>query len=358
MKKSAYSTVFAEGAFLEDSTVVTDVLREATGSERPRVMLVADMNVVQRTEGLGVQIGRYFKAHGLELVASPAVLPGGEKIKGDNMQSAMSVVDAAIEAKIGANDVMLVLGGGTVLDVAGWAASQVRGGVRLVRVPTTITAMVEAAHGLYAALNFESVKDALRVPSVPAAVVVDTTFAKSVMDGVWRAGFSEFVRTAAIYDAALFSRLEELAEPFAARDFSAMTEAVRETVAVRQKKGATTFGCWSALRLESMSGYKLPHGYATSIGLALDATYAQLAGIMDADDKARICGLLEKSGAMDGVQHSRHLLGQSDSILRGLDAWRLANGSEAIELPKGIGKKTVVENPDRDTIKQAVNMLK
>ena len=140
MKKSAYSTVFAEGAFLEDSTVVTDVLREATGSERPRVMLVADMNVVQRTEGLGVQIGRYFKAHGLELVASPAVLPGGEKIKGDNMQSAMSVVDAAIEAKIGANDVMLVLGGGTVLDVAGWAASQVRGGVRLVRVPTTITA--------------------------------------------------------------------------------------------------------------------------------------------------------------------------------------------------------------------------
>ena len=358
MKKDEYPIVFAEDLFGEGNTTLAETLRAATGSERPRVMLVADMNVVQRTEGLGTRIGRYVQAHGIELAGQTVVLSGGEKVKCDGMQSAMRVASAAIDAKIGSNGCMLVLGGGTVLDVAGWAASQARGGVKLVRVPTTVAAMVDAAYAGCAALDVAGVKDALRVRSVPAAVVVDLAFADTILDGVWRAGFSEAVRIAAVSDAPLARKLASLAGPYASRDRAAMEETVRLSVAARRKKGPTGFALWSALRLEAMSGYKLPHGYAVAIGIAVDATYAQLKGLVGEDVRDSLCGMLEACGAMDGAMHSRHLLGQTEAVLKGLDAWRLSTGGDAIELPGGLGKRAVDEKPDRETMKQALNMLK
>ena len=106
-------------------------------------------------------------------------------------------VSAALDAKIGADDVLMAIGGGSVLDVAGYAAAQVRGGVKLVRVPTTPAAMVDAAFAHYAAVDFREIKDALRIQCEPDAVIVDRSYAKTVLDGVWRGGLGEIVRFAA-----------------------------------------------------------------------------------------------------------------------------------------------------------------
>ena len=352
-----YPVVFAEDAFAEDNPALADTLRSVTGSDSPRMMLVADMNVVQHTEGLGTKIGRYVKANGLELMDSPVVLPGGEKIKCDNLHCAMRVATAAVEAKIGAGDCILALGGGTILDVAGWAAAQVRGGVKVVRVPTTVASMIEAAFADTAALDGAGVKDSMKVPCRPAAVVVDTRFASTVLDGVWRAGFSEAVRIAAISDADLMGRLSKIASDYKDRDDSAMVQTVTDAIAARRKCGGSDFGQWSALRLEAMSGYKLPHGYAIAIGVAVDTAYAQLRGLMTEEERAVVMQALEDCGAMDGALHSRHLVAQTDAVMRGLDAWRLSTGEEAVPVPNGLGS-SIVEKIDRETMKQALNMIK
>ena len=111
MQKSCYSypVEFVEDVFGE-SSVLADLLKKATGSDEPKVLIVADMNVVQRTEGLGTKIGRYVQAHGIRLAGSPVVMAGGEKIKADNLQSALQVVSAILSAKLGRNDVVLALG--------------------------------------------------------------------------------------------------------------------------------------------------------------------------------------------------------------------------------------------------------
>ena len=358
MMEELYPVVFTKDVFAEENDDLAKTLRAATGIEHPKVLLVADMNVVHHTEGLGTKIGRYIQEHGIELAASPVVISGSEKAKGDNLQSAMRVASAAIEARVGVNDVMLVLGGGSMIDIAGWAASQVRGGMRLVRMPTTVAAMADAAYSPCASLDICGVKDSMRVMSIPDAVVVDTGFATTILDGVWRAGFAEAVRLALVSDAGLLKRLSELAAPFRERDFDAMDEAVRKTVELRRSKGATTFGLWAALRLESMSGYRLPHGYAVAFGVVIDAAYAQLRGLITEDEKNLVRDLLLDCGAMDCAFHSRRLLEQSESLLRGLDSWRLSTGSEAIVLPKGLGDSTIEENPDRATMKEAINMLK
>ena len=81
MQKSCYSypVEFVEDVFGE-SSVLADLLKKATGSDEPKVLIVADMNVVQRTEGLGTKIGRYVQAHGIRLAGSPVVIAGGERI--------------------------------------------------------------------------------------------------------------------------------------------------------------------------------------------------------------------------------------------------------------------------------------
>ena len=163
-RRGAYPIRFAEDAFAEDNETVVSTLRQVTGVENPRVLLVADGNVVQRTDGLGTRIGKYVQSHGLQLAAPPIVLGGGEKIKSDNMKSVTDVLNSVIDAKVGATDVMLVLGGGSLLDVAGYAAAQVRGGLRLVRMPTTVASMMDAALATDAAIDSPNVKDAFIKP--------------------------------------------------------------------------------------------------------------------------------------------------------------------------------------------------
>ena len=355
MQKSCFSypVEFVEDVF-GDSAVLADVLKKVTGSESPKVFIVADQNVVQHTEGLGSRIGRYVQAHGIQLAGSPVVIAGGEKIKSDNLQSALTVVSALLSAKLGRNDVVLAIGGGTVLDVAGYAAAQVRGGVKTVRLPTTPAAMMDAAFADYAAVDSASVKDALRVPCVPAAVLIDTGFAATVLDGVWRGGIGEAVRLAAAADVTLLKKLKKLAPAYCGRDMAALAEIVQLVCKTRAKKGGTALALWAALRLESMSGYKLPHGYAVSIGLCIDLCYAAEKKLLKDADRDAALEILRICGALDGLAHSGHLLSQADGLLFGLDAWLLSVPDRSIVVLDGIGKTQTVGDLDRDVVRGVV----
>ena len=351
-----YPVVTTSDVFGESDALV-EVLREASGSETPRVQIVADLNVVQRTAGLGQRIGRYVQDRGIALAGSPVVVPAGEKLKIEGVKGVHRIATALVDARLARNDIVLAIGGGTLLDVAGYVAAQARGGVRIVRMPTTPASMMDAAFAEYAALDMTMVKDALRVPSSPAAVVIDPAFCATVLDGVWRGGASEAVRIAAARDKDLFKKLEASAAAYRSRDMDVLADVISSAVSARRSGGATTFGEWSALRLESMSGYKLPHGYAIAMGICIDAAYSVEKGIMKESDAERIGSLLGELGSLDGVTHSRHLLNKTDSLLRGLDAWSLANGSPEIAIPAGIGKTVADGNPDRDAYASALEKL-
>lgn len=351
-----YPVVTAPDVFGE-SDVLADVLRKASGSESPRIQIVADLNVVQRTEGLGPRIGRYVQDRGITLAGSPVVVPAGEKLKVDGIKGVQRIAAALVEARLAKNDIVLAIGGGTLLDVAGYVAAQVRGGVGIVRMPTTPASIMDAAFADYAALDMPMVKDAMRVPSVPAAVVIDPAFCTTVLDGVWRGGASEAVRIAAAHDKSLFKKLEGMASAYRDRDADAFADVISSVVAVRTSGGATSVGEWSAMRLESMSGYKLPHGYVMAMGICIDAAYSVERGYMKERDADRIGGLLGEFGSLDGVAHSRHLLGRVESLMRGLDARNLVAGSMEISVFAGIGKTVTEKDPDRDAYASALVKL-
>ena len=333
--KGEYEVRFMDGIFDVENPALAEMLRGITNDDEPsRVMLVADTNVVHRTEGLGTRIGKYVQEYGIRLVGGAVVIGGGEKIKADGMQSVMRVATSALDAKIGANDVIIAIGGGTIFDVAGYAASQVRGGVKLVRVPTTPASIVDAAFADTAAL--------------------DVSVGPTGLAGVWRGRVGELIRHAVTRDSSLLKKLSASMEALRERDMDAMREMLSLCVQSRVKKGSSTTALWSALRLESMSGYKLPHGYAVPMGLCIDSAYALEKGELKDKDNEAIVSLLTMSGALDGLAHSRHLLHQVDSVLFGLDAWRLSTGSRAIAIPSGMGKTVEEKDPDRELMRKVV----
>ena len=344
---SSYPVEVVEDVFSEESPVLAKLLEGAS-----RVLLVADMNVVQRTPGLGTKIGRYVKAHGIALAGNPVVLAGGERLK-DNFQTATNLASSVVAAKLGANDVVLALGGGTLFDVVGWVAAQARGGTRVVRIPTTPIAMLDAAFSTRSFINVSSVKNAMGVACVPSSVVVDTSFANTVLEGVWRSGMGEAVRLAAASDAALLKKLEKQAADYAVRKEGTLDALVKVVHATRAKKGGTELGLWSAHRLQSMSGYKLPHGHAVVIALVIEAFVGVERGVLKEDDVTRILDVLKACGTLDGMYHSQHLINQTDNLLHGLDAWFL-HSPDGIPALAGIGKTETLAEIDRDLYRRAV----
>lgn len=361
MRKSCltYPVEFTEDAFGESETlarILTKIDRRR-GAGDPRVMIVADNNVVQHTEGLGTKIGRYVQSHGIALAGSPVLVGGGEKVKTDNLQSVMRTVSAMLNARIGRDDVVLAIGGGAVLDVAGYAAAQVRGGIPIVRMPTTPQAMTDAAFSDYAAMDSASVKDAIRVKSVPAAVVIDTGFASTILDGVWKGGLGDAARLALAYDASFFRELAEISPDYRARDLAALDRMVRGAWSIRAKKGATSLALWSAMRLQAMSGYKLPHGYAVSIGVLVDLSYAVVRGNVDADALDAAIDIFGRDDALEWLSHSRFMLEQPEALSRGTDAWKLSSETPGFEIIAKIGKTKTEESLDMDAFSSAVENL-
>ena len=84
--KKSYTVNFIDDLFAEDNAAFSDILRSLAQSETPNVLLVADQNVVQKTQSLGTRIGKYFQKYGVKMASAPVVLSGGEKNKSDNFQ--------------------------------------------------------------------------------------------------------------------------------------------------------------------------------------------------------------------------------------------------------------------------------
>lgn len=355
-----YPVEFAADAFGESEALAQMLLGGREGADAPRVFIVADQNVVQRTDGLGTKIGRYVRTHGIELAGSPVIVGGGEKAKLDDAQSAIMVVSEMLRARIGIRDVVLAIGGGSVMDVAGWAAAQAAGGVPVVRMPTTPEAMIDAAFAEYAALDTYAVKDAMRVKSVPVGVVIDTAFASTVLDGVWRGGIGEAVRIALARDAAFFKKLMSFAPAYRDRDMDALDEIVAGAHAVRTKKGGTSLALWSAMRLQAMSGWKLPHGYAVAIGVLVDVACAVVSGAVDEKVRDAVIDFFDVCGTLDGLVHSQYLLQQEAALLRGVDDWSRSSADGSLEVLSGVGKTKSITEPDlglfRETFKYLVSL--
>ena len=371
----AYPVIFLRDLFAPECEVLAELLaRDPTSPAPHRVLVVMDRGVDEAHPELSRRVTEWLSARRerIELVVPIEYLPGSEFAKRhDGM--AERLVKLAYQTHFGRKDTFVVIGGGAVQDVAGYAAGIVHRGCRVIRVNTTTLAQADAGVGVKNGVDYGACKNFLGTFAPPFAVVNDATFLPTLSDKDWRNGIAEAVKVATIKDAAFLAWLEANADALRTRDLEAMAEMVERTAALHLahiagsgdpfEQGSARpldFGHWCAHRLEAMTCYQLSHGEAVAVGVALDTVYASLAGLITPPECTRVVALLRDCGLR--VWSDELALRGTDghlAVLEGLRQFREhLGGVLCVTFPQGLGAKTELNAIDERLLERAVTLLR
>lgn len=239
---------------------------------------------------------------------SPAeiILPPGEQAKTIDQWHAIVEKLAAIGAQRDAT--VIALGGGVVGDLAGFAAASYMRGIRVVQVPTTLLAQVDAAIGGKTGFNLEAGKNLVGAFHQPAAVMVDVETLATLGERDYLAGLAEVVKYGAIRDAGFIDWLEEHANALLQRRADVLETAVARAAAHKVEvveadereagqRAMLNFGHTFGHAIETATEYsRYRHGEAVAIGMQLAATLSARLGMIADADAARLTALLTRLG--------------------------------------------------------------
>lgn len=372
-----YDVHFVTDAFNPENDLLGRILEAEDAPTWRRVLTVIDEGLLPHYPDLPERAAAYFSQRIPSVSPVPPLLaPAGEAAKND--PALVHTLHAAIrQAGLCRHSYILAIGGGSVLDLAGYAAATAHRGIRLVRMPTTVLGQNDSGVGVKNSVNALRAKNFLGTFAPPYAVVNDLSFLPSLSDRDWRSGIAEAVKVALIKDAAFFDELEANAERLAPprRDADAMARLVYRCAALHLdhiahsgdpfEMGASRpldFGHWSAHQLEQCTDYALRHGEAVAIGIALDVTYSHLCGLLPASDWSRVLDLLDAMGFdlyvpeldahSDDPEHPK-------SIFRGLEAFREhLGGVLTIMLLAGVGRGMEAHEVDLSAYRRAIDLLR
>ena len=214
---------------------------------------------------------------------------------------------------LGRADAVIGLGGGSVTDLAGFAAATWMRGVRVVQVPTTLLGMVDAAVGGKTGINTEAGKNMVGAFHEPAAVIADLAALDSLPAAELVPGLAEVVKSGFIADPQILDIIES--DPAAAADPGSpqLADLVRRTVAVKADVVAAdlresdlreilNYGHTLAHAIERREHYRWRHGAAVSVGLVFAAELARAAGRLDDAVADRHAAVLASLGLPTGYR--------------------------------------------------------
>ena len=358
-----YPVAFTENLFATSQPLFVETFPEG---QLARVFFVLDSGVVAHHPELISQIKVYVAAQSsrLALVGEPLVVAGGEACK-NNPEAYQQVVEATNSFGIDRHSYLVALGGGAVLDMAGFAAAISHRGIRLVRIPTTVLSQNDSAVGVKNSINAFGKKNYLGTFTPPFAVLNDFTFLESLEDRDWRSGISEAVKVALIKDLDFFEWLEKEAAALARREMEPMkTHIIRSAQHhMTHIAGADPFefgssrpldfGHWAAHKLEKLSDFRIRHGEAVAIGIALDSAYSYLQGRIDKADLIRIFKLFHTLGL---ALYASEL--HEEALLQGLKEFQEHLGGRlTIMVLDKLGKGVEVHEMDPELIGKALQLL-
>ena len=241
--------------------------------------------------------------HGL--TAWVHVVEPGEHAKSlTELERVLNFLEAS---RVDRRGVVIALGGGTVGDLAGFAAAVWLRGIRCVQVPTSLLAMVDSSIGGKTGVNLGRTKNAVGAYWQPALVVSDLALLETLPNTEYLAAFGEIVKYAVAMDGSLAERLEADAQPLLNRSSEALEPVVARCVELKAKvvaadereealRAILNYGHTVGHAVESASGYTAAHGRAVALGMEAAARISLEIGLCDSALVGRQDALMERFG--------------------------------------------------------------
>jgi len=371
---ASYPVYFTHNVFNPSNPCLFQAITHAELNRRHRIFVIIDNGVQRARPQLANDLTTYVNhyKHNMELTASPHVVPGGERSKNDPCLPTR-LQKRLCQLNMDRQSIVLIVGGGAVLDMAGYAAATTHRGLRVIRLPTTVLSQGDGGLGVKNGINAFGVKNFLGTFSVPFAIVNDTQFLDTLPARHRISGMAEAVKVALIREKEFFDWLEENATALTNFEPSSLAYLVRHSAEIHLHHIASSgdpfesgsarpldFGHWAAHKLETLSSYRLHHGEAVAIGIAIDSRYSTEIGLLSEEACGRILRLLDLL-QLPSWHRILDLKGPDGllKIIRGLDEFKEHIGGDlTLTLLKQIGEGTDVGQIDHTVIHRALSWLK
>ena len=299
-------------------------------------------------------------------VAGVYAFPEGEASK--TFGTVEKICNAAAKARMDRNSVFMAVGGGVCGDLTGFASAVYMRGTRFIQVPTTVLAMADSSIGGKTGADLPWGKNLVGAFHQPSAVFMDFSLLSTLECHHIQAGFSEIIKTAALFDEVFFSFLEKNAlSLMAGKDTALLEEALYnscrwkgEIVSKDEKESSCrallNYGHTFGHALEMLDGFnRMIHGFGVSCGMSCACTLAELLGMQKKEDSERLRNLLNTFNLPVYVAEKF----SSRAILRAMKLDKKAvAGKLRFVLPMGIGKAEIVKDIPEKLILKALDLTR
>lgn len=365
-----YDIYFTEHVFSSQNAALLNMLEAVRQPGfTQRLLFVIDEQVHLLHPALASQIDEYFKAaNNIQVVKEKIIVAGGEVAKND-LNCFQQMLEAINYYKIDRHSYVIAIGGGSVLDLVGYAAAVAHRGLKHIRLPTTVLSQGDSGVGVKNGINYFGKKNFLGTFVPPVAVFNDYHFLTTLPDRHRVSGISEAIKVALIKDGHFFLWLEEMADSIMQHDKVAMQYLIEHSANLHVahigggdpfELGSSRpldFGHWSAHKIEQLSAFKIIHGEAVSIGIAIDSVYSFLVGSLTKEECMRILRLLLRFN----LPVFNEILVSEDNrrkLLGGLQEFREHLGGQlTVMLLSTIGEGYEVHEMNTVVIEEAIHLL-
>ena len=351
-----YSLDFVDGVYDPANTTLADCY-----AGWGRCLMVVD-DVVDDLHGEAARA--YFAHHGIDLTVHRLEIDETTK----TWETVESIVDAFGEFGLIRKEPVLVVGGGLTTDVAGFACAAFRRSTHYIRIPTTLIGLIDASVSIKVAVNHGKYKNRLGAFHASSKVLLDFDFLRTLPTDQVRNGMAELIKITTVGDRATFDLLEkhgtellesrfgrvegsrpelrDVADAITYDSVRRMLELETPNLQELDLDRVIAFGhTWSPI-LELSPDVPFFHGHAINIDMALSVTLAEERGLISADDRDRIFGLMSGLGlALDSEHLTDELIARAnDAILQTRD------GLLRAAVPDPIGECTFLNDVTVDEL--------
>lgn len=289
-------------------------------------------------------------------------LPAGEATK--SWPQFTRSVEWLLDQKVERNDIVIAFGGGVIGDLAGFAASVLRRGVRFVQIPTSLLAQVDSSVGGKTGINAPHGKNLIGAFHQPSLVLADTSVLGTLTPRDFLAGYGEVVKYGMLGDLGFFEWLETNGAALAAGDMAMRVEAVTRSVQMKADivardeteqgdRALLNLGHTFGHALEAATGYgdRLLHGEGVAIGCALAFELSSKLGLCSQEDPSRVRAHLRQMGMKTDLADIAGDLPDADGLLELMaQDKKVVAGQLHFILTRSIGAAFVTADVPRDAV--------
>ena len=304
------------------------------------------------------QLVRSLRECGIEPVV--VSIPDGEEYKDSKWVTHLH--GELLKARLDRNSVLIALGGGVIGDITGFVASTYMRGIRFVQVPTTLLAQVDSSVGGKTGVNHPLGKNMIGTFYQPSLVVIDIDTLKTLPQREFCAGMAEVIKYGIIIDKHFFDFLDRNKDDIITHGDSIIhiikrsCEIKADVVSKDEREAGLrailNFGHTIGHAVETVTEYKrYLHGEGVAIGMVAAAELAVRAGLLDEKHVKPIRDMNEMYGLPVDVPADL----DADDIISVMEIDKKAtSGRLNFILPESIGSVKIVEDVDREMIKEVL----